>query len=596
MTRPATAALALTLVLGCTTPQPPPEADPASRRDPEAGPVVGKVGRYGEHAWLGIPYAQAPIGDLRWRAPRPAASWSDVRETLAVGSPCPQYTSRFAGVEGPEGTVVGDEDCLSLNVYAPRVAPGDVPSGDARLPVMVWIHGGGNVIGHAGFYDGGNLAVTENVVVVAVNYRLGPLGWLRHAALRGDGTTPEDRSGNYGTLDVIRALGWVRDNVAAFGGDPGNVTVFGESAGGRDVYALLQSPLARGLFHRAIVQSGGLRQADLVAAESPTDAVPPGDADSSGEVLLRLLQRDGTASDRDAAKAHAAGMSSEEIERYLRGKSAQELLAVYDPVRAGLIRVPQMFPDGTVLPAEDALESFAHADGHAGVPVMIGTNRDEEKLFLFADPSHVDYRLWILPRLVDAERYDAMSEHVTRLWKAIGADEPAAALARGGAPGVYLYRFDWDEEPTVAGADLGRMLGAAHAFEIPFVFGHFDLGPEINAIFTDENEPARRVLAAQMMSYWAEFARTGKPGRGTRGDLPAWEPGPRFMVLDTAAGGGLRMAEESLTEEAVLAAIPRDARLRDDEERCRVAREVIARASRLDASALDPSCRSGAAS
>jgi para-nitrobenzyl esterase len=224
---------------------------------------------------------------------------------------------------------------------------------------------------------------------------------------------------------------------------------------------------------------------------------------------------------------------------------------------------------------------------------MVGTNRDEDKLFLFADPENVGRILWLVPRLRDPDRYDALAEHMAMVWKAAGADEPAAALQRGGAPGVYVYRFDWDEAPSVLGADLSRMIGAAHVVEIPFVFGHFDLGKEANAMFTEENEPARRELSAQMMSYWAEFARTGNPGRGGRGDLPEWKPGPSYLVLDTAAGGGLRMSDETLTEETAFARIAADPRLRNDEERCRVARSALGHAHRLGEGDLPPACGAG---
>ena len=589
---------ALAMVVGCArrASEAPPVADPDSRRDPPAGPVVGSIGRYGSHVWLGIPYAAAPAGPRRWRAPQPAERWTEDRAALTVGSACPQFVVRLAGVEGKPGTIVGEEDCLFLNVYAPRAKPDQVPQEGARLPVMVWIHGGGNVIGHGGFYDGGNLAASENVVVVTINYRLGPLGWLRHASLRGADTTPAERSGNFGTLDTIRALEWVRDNIAAFGGDPGNVTIFGESAGGRDVFALLESPLARGLFHRAIVESGGLRRVTLEDGENLVDAASPGGRNSSGEQLLKLLVADGTATDREAAKARAAAMSNDEQAGYLRGKSAAELLSTYESGVVGLIDVPQMFPDGVVLPTADSLASFADPKGHATVPVLIGTNRDEDKLFLFADPENVRYLLWTVPRLRDADRFDARAQHMAQMWKAAGADEPAAALQRGGAPGVYVYRFDWDEQPTVLGADLGRMIGAAHVFEIPFVFGHFDLGREANASFVAANEPGRRELSGQMMSYWAEFARSGSPGKGRRGDLPEWKPAPAFVILDTAAGGGVHMSDETVTEEAALAGIASDPRLRTDEERCEAARATLTHAHRLVEADLPVVCRAASTS
>ncbi|MGH7859373.1 MAG: carboxylesterase family protein, partial [Candidatus Binatia bacterium] len=263
-------------------PPAPAKADPESRRSLPAGEVVGSTGRYGAHVWLGIPYAKPPVGALRWRAPEPREAWNGVREALAPPAVCAQLPSRFGGVESddPEKPV-GGEDCLYLNVYAPRFSPGEVPKAGSRLPVLFWIHGGGNVIGHASFYDGGNLAATHRVVVVALNYRLGPLGWFRHEALRAEAGSADDRSGNYGTLDLVRGLEWVRENVAGFGGDPGNVTIFGESAGGRNVFSLLLSPKARGLFHRAIVQSGGTGTAPVETAETLADATPPGHRNSS---------------------------------------------------------------------------------------------------------------------------------------------------------------------------------------------------------------------------------------------------------------------------------------------------------------------------
>src|SRR5262245_8269705 len=219
-----------------------PSADASSQRALPAGDVVGFTGSYGDHAWRGIPYAEPPVGALRWRAPRPLPRWSGEREALVSGAPCPQIASVYSGAPRGKKDIVGSEDCLVLDVYAPRFARDAVPSGAAALPVMLWIHGGGNTIGSASFYDGGHLAAAENVVVVVVQYRLGALGWLRHAALRAEGGSDADRSGNFGTLDTIRALEWVRDNVAAFGGDPQRVTIFGESAGGNNVFALLLSP------------------------------------------------------------------------------------------------------------------------------------------------------------------------------------------------------------------------------------------------------------------------------------------------------------------------------------------------------------------
>jgi para-nitrobenzyl esterase len=572
----ATALLAI-VATGCSkTERPVPAADPSSRRTTISGPVVGAVGDYDDHAWRGIPFAAAPVGALRWRAPQPAKAWTETREALRFASPCAQYASKFGGVPGKDGTIAGSEDCLYLNVYAPRFAPDAVPTGSARLPVMVWIHGGGNTIGEAGFFNGGHLAAAERVIVVTINYRLGPFGWMRHAALR-DGATPAEQSGNFGTLDQIAALTWVRDNIAAFGGDPDHVTIFGESAGGRNVFTLLLAPPAKGLFHRAIVQSGGLHTSDLIAAENPSDATPPGEPSSSGEAVLALLQSDGAATDRAGAKARAAAMSAGQLASYLRGRSTEQILGAYEPRPGiGMIEMPQVFPDGVVLPEVDAMQRFAAGDYHR-VPVMLGTTRDENKLFMFGDPKRVQQILWIYPRARDERMYNLSSEYLAKMWKATGADEPAAAM-RSNQDDVFVYRFDWDEEAKPLGANLPVLVGASHGFEIPFVFGHFDLGSEGNIIFSDDNEPGRIELSKRMMGYWAQFARTGDPGRGSDGSLPQWEAwnpaGNRFIILDTDAGGGVRMSPDSVTVASVLAALDADPRLTAVDERCSILGEL----------------------
>ncbi len=462
--RRAPIVLALLLACGGRPAAPPPaRPDPALRRTTTAGDVVGFTGRYGSAVWLGIPYAAPPVGPGRWRAPAPPARWTGVREATRNGAPCVQYAGPFGGIADVDrGAPAGSEDCLYLNVYAPRgAAPG------AGLPVMVWIHGGGNTVGHAGFYDGGNLAARENLVVVTVNYRLGPFGWFRHPALRGDDTSPAERSGNFGTLDHIQALAWVRDNAAAFGGDPSNVTIFGESAGGRDVMALLVAAPARGLFHRAVVQSGGTRFDPPGSAEGFANDWDPGASNASGDVLVRLLVAGGLARDASAAQEAVLATALDALARLLRERPAYDVLRAYPPnPNSELIDMPQVFGDGVVLPPGDALDAIRRGAQHH-VPVMLGTTRDEAKLFMFGDPALVRRWFGLLPRLRDPAAYDASAEYQSRMWKAIGADEPAAALAATQSEPVFVYRFDWDEEPTMLGADLSRMLGAAHAFEIP---------------------------------------------------------------------------------------------------------------------------------
>jgi len=581
-TRRLLACVAIPTVLGLVgcagePPTPAPVADSTSLRSLPVGDVVGATGQYGSHEWRGIPFAAPPVGERRWRSPAPAATWTGVREALAFGSPCSQIASPFAGVVDQEpGTYAGSEDCLYLNVYAPKSGPDDVPQGADRLPVMMWIHGGGNSIGHASFYDGGNLAASQDVVVVTINYRLGPFGWLRHASLRSTAVDDAEASGNFAILDQIAALEWVRENIAAFGGDPDNVTIFGESAGGRDVLALLTSPLASGLFHRAIVQSGSARALPLDEAEAFADEDHGGLPNSSNEILVRLLIGAGRASDRAGAIGVLATMDDAATARFLRETDAETLMTAYvtDDME-GIPDVPNVFGDGVVLPSESPLEALATPGGFNAVPVMLGTNRDEVKIFMFADPRSTRQLLGFLPRLRDPDRYNASAAAGTLAWKLIGADAPAAAMRRAGLDDVYVYRWDWDEEPSFLGTDLSEMVGAAHGFEIPFVFGHYDLGPRANRFWTDDNRAGRDVLSGQMMSYWAEFARTGRPGKGRDGDLPEWTPyaltpgEPTYIVLDTTADGGVRMSTDRPTSADVLAMIATDPNL--EGTRCEVA-------------------------
>lgn len=552
-------------------------------RDPPAGSVVGATSDYGSDMWLGIPYAEQPIDALRWRAPRPLAPWGGIRECLHFGPPCVQFTSIFGGVEGPEGEVVGREDCLSLNVWAPRLGPNG--PGAVRFPVMVWIHGGGNTIGSSAFYDGGRLAADRDVVVVSFNYRLGPFGWFRHAALHDDDATLEDTSGNFGTLDHIRALEWVRDNIASFGGDPNNVTIFGESAGGLNVMALLASPRAKGLFHRAIVQSGSSRTVTPAFAENFIDDSDPGSKDSSNEAVARLLVARRLQPDVGAARRYLRAAPPAEIAGLLHHARTDEILSLYPMFgRSGMIEMPKLIADGHVLPSEPILDALAHSGDADPVPVMLGTTRDENKLFMFVDEEWVWQIFGIIPWVYDARMYDINAEYMSKMWKALGADGPARVLTGAGRDAVYVYRFDWDEEPSRLGINLSQLLGASHGFEIPFIFGHFDLGRAANMIFTQGNLPGREELAGRMMAYWTAFAYDGDPGSGRDATLPEWQPWSdgQFIVLDTEAGGGIRMASDTVSKDELLAALGRDERLADPRDRCRVLRSLARWSSGID--------------
>lgn len=564
------AALLCALVLsGCrSNPEPPPrELLAASLRHPPAGSVVGSAGRYGGYQWRGIPYAVPPVNERRFRAPARLPRWQGTLEALDFGAPCPQYATAWGGdTEAPEGSLVGSEDCLFLNVYAPEAI------GDERLPVMFWIHGGGNYTGATSFYDGSRLASEQRVIVVTVNYRLGFLGWFLHEALA-KGQSARDGSGNYGTLDLIQGLEWVGENISAFGGDPGNVTIFGESAGGWNVLSLLASPLAEGRFHRAISQSGVLWSASRAQAANDADEPEPGDAFSSGETLLRLLVADGRAPDREAAQQVVAAMDATAIARFLRGRSVEELFAAYDPEGRGDYECPRVIEDGAVLPARPLVHVLAAGQPFHRVPLMLGTNKDEEKLFMLFDEEYARVWFGLLPQVRDKARYLRDARTITRTWRMMAVDELANALAPALPGELFAYRFDWDEEPTILGIDLGELVGAAHGLEIPFVFGHWFVGPQTGLVFDEDNLPGREALSQAMRSYWAEFAYRGHPGRGRGRELPGWRAwavgAPQFTVLDTEAGGGIRTERGARTPADLEQQILEDPSYTSTEERCR---------------------------
>lgn len=538
-----------------------------TKRSLADGEVIGGEGKYKSHAWLGIPFAAPPVGPLRWRAPKAAERWTTPLSATRFKSACVQPATVFVTNEEADGDVLGTEDCLYLNVWAPKFEPAKVPQGEARLPVMVWIHGGANSLGSAAAYDLGHLATAQKVIGVSVQYRLGPLGWFKNAALKeGEGDAVED-SGNYGTLDLIRALEWVRDNAAAFGGDPGNVTIFGESAGGQNVYSLLLSARAKGLFHRAIAQSPVLAKGTMAIAENYTDdAKAPGHRNSTNEVVARMLIAEGAA-DRAAAKKKAEDLGPAKIAAWLRAKSGAEIVRAYLKGNADaslrMLDMPLVFPDGTVEPAEPWAVAFGKP-GWNQVPVLTGSNHDEAKLFLFLDPKYTWKLFGKLPRIRDEARYESTSQTMSRLWKAKAVDDVAEAMIASGAPAVYAYRFDWNQLPTKLGTNLSKILGAAHGMEIQFAHGHFE--GQLATFLGEEGRVEREALSAAMMQHWGDFARNGKPGEQW---LP-YDPAPgaaKFLVLD-AAPAGIRMDTSVERSAQIVADLLADNRIPALKDKC----------------------------
>jgi para-nitrobenzyl esterase len=523
-------------------------------RSTEAGLVRGYGLPNGGDAWFGVPYAKPPMNELRWRPPQPVKPWSGVLDVKEPAHVCAQFVSPLTrGIADPDGDrVVGKEDCLYLNIYAPTRPPGGKP-----LPVMFWIFGGSNTGGHASQYDGSKLARMHDVVVVVVNYRLGALGWFRHPAILEAAADEATRSGNWGDLDLQHALHWVQKNIANFGGDPGNVTIFGQSAGGQNVLSLLLSPTAKGLFHKAIVQSGShLPSNSVAAAVNFSDDAEAGSEFSGREIVNSILVRDGKAADRGAAKQLQLKMSDADIGALLYAQDAAALLKLYSPEGEHPYWATQKIVDGAVLPLGYGMELF-EAGRYNRVPVMLGSTRDDANIYYWGEPR------WREVLQKSPRDYAKFMAYLNEADRANEEEVLARALSAQQAGGVFSYRFDWDELGELQGIDLGAAVGASHSFEVAFMFADWSFGflplvvmyPE----YPEDRKPARVALSKSMTSYWTNFAYTGAPARGRDSKEVEWQAwqnaagSPKTLLLDTEKGGGIRMT----TQEIVVADLKR---------------------------------------
>ena len=527
---PALAAL-LVAAAGCgptETAEPPAPASIDAEVAVTGGSIQGIVGADGLKQYHGIPFAAAPVGERRWAPPAAVEPWEGVRDASAPGPGCVQQGDQGGFYDTATAVASMDEDCLTLNVWtrASHVEEG--------LPVMVWIHGGGLTVGSGDAYPGETLT-TKGVVLVTINYRLGPFGFFAHPALTAESAS--GTSGNQGFRDQIAALAWVRDNIASFGGDAGNVTIFGESAGSMSVSLLQASPLARGLFHRVIGQSGGIFGPMTFRDRSTPYAKS---AESIGEEFAAAL----------AAEGEDASLQA------LRALSAEHVLSTFlsNPAFSGGLGIV----DGEVLPDEAA--AIFEAGEQADVPVLIGSNADEgTALFPYIAPAYGEgaaglaaYVEASLPEVAEeiGEHYPAGDDdaQATEAWLELYADGAFTYAMRAWARSMatvpsdaYLYWFTW--APPIAEAER---YGAFHAAEIGYVFGNLDL---FDAVPTD----ADRALSDQMATIWATFARTGNPNAE---GLPQWPAYTReneaYMEFgkDTGAKSGLRLARMELFERA----------------------------------------------
>ncbi len=495
-------------------------------RQTAEGVVVGEINRENNtQSWKGVPYAKPPVGELRWQEPQAPDKRTVPLKTTAFSNMCPQYIDHDRNPSTP-WVIQGNEDCLYLNIWRPDTE-------EKNLPVFFWIHGGGNSIQWPllSNTDGSVLAGKKNMVVVTVNYRLGPMGFFNHPALKsGSSEDKKTDSGNFALLDIIQALKWVQANIGYFGGNAGNVTVVGESAGAFNIVSLMASPLTEGLFHRAVSQSGGVRV-----------STPEKGARHVEEVMTKLLVKNGNVPDEKAASAIIKQMSLPEIGAYLRSKTAEEFLETYsEGPTVGMIRIPNNFLDGTVLPL-DIYKAFKSGK-YNKVPVILGTNKEEVKLFLRLDKTFMpwtrDGSLFSDPK--KGELYTLAAKYQSDGWKVMGVDNIARILrSNAGQPDVYAYQFLWGAgglKDSVIRAPFGLLLGACHAMEIDFVFGteKTSLGPYA---FIPKNRTGRVMLSESMMDYWSQFARTGNPNREGSG-LPLWQSwsnakgAPKTILLD----------------------------------------------------------------
>ncbi|WP_169515247.1 carboxylesterase/lipase family protein [Amycolatopsis benzoatilytica] len=466
----------------------------------------------GEHrTFAGIPFAAPPTGDRRWRAPAPVSRWHGIRPATAAGNACPQPATDGAG----RRTVIGDEDCLYLNVTTPA------EPGHSRRPVLVWVPGGGFLTGAGSDYDPARLAVEGDVVVVTVNYRLGALGFLDEPAFGGQW------AGNYGLADQQAALRWVRANIHAFGGDSRNVTLAGQSAGAFSVCAQLASPAARGLFDKAIVQSGPCGNNFV----SQPDAQRRGDRFAAG--LGCTAPADVAACLRAVPAATLAGQDT--ADAFRADNRLQDL--PWSPV-AGTTALPRQ--------PLDALRAGAAA----GVPLIQGVDRDEVRPFVALENDArgkpvtaasypVALRALFGPgsgRVLaeyPADRFPtpgiALATMLTDRGAKLGAC-PAAAADRAAAryAPVYAYEFAQDDGQRI----LDFPLGAAHGSELPYLFDGTFAGPRATP------PSAERIsLARQLIGYWSAFARTGDPASAGSPRWPRYRP-DAAMPSFTAAGIG----------------------------------------------------------
>ena len=500
-----------------------------------------------------IPYAQAPVGDLRWKAPRKIIS--PLKILPKENNFCIQRPSNLGGADG-NYFFVGTEDCLYLDIFTPKEIE------NKNLPVMFWIHGGGNTSGLKDLYDFSKMVSKHNVIVVRINYRLGPFGWFTHPAIQ-NYQKGDDRSSNFGTLDIIMALRWVNENIEKFGGNSNNVTIFGESAGGHNVLSLLASNKAKGLFHKAISMSG------YTTSISPLDAYKPLNKSvtsnySSERVVKNLI-------DNHKIFKNIKINDNERIREALLNISSEDFFKLYAE-RESYEELPLLTSDGIVVPLIGLKEALSKKEYVNMVPTIAGSNRDEVKLWLASARYFVDLKYSLFGSILGVPKvtlnneasFEAFNFYRSSAWKIRGVDTPLKSLSIAGNNELYAYRYDWDDHRKLFVANFKKLIGAAHATEIPLLTGNMDLvgGYPLSDLIYPPSF-SKRYLSKNMMKFWTTFAKTGAPGDSSNSVL--WEPylskgdASYYLILDNKKN--LSMADDNISFKSLTKQLSADNRL-----------------------------------
>ena len=529
-----------------------------------SGVVKGEFHR-GVYIWEDIPYALPPVGELRWKAPRKIEFSSELILPKTKNF-CIQRTSNFGGsaeYADEDDLLSGSEDCLYLDVFAP------LNKSKKLLPVMFWIHGGGNTSGLKDLYDFRKLVKKHDVIVVRINYRLGPFGWFTHPAIQGF-QNDVDKTSNFGTLDIISALEWVNENITLFGGDSNNITIFGESAGGHNVLSLLVSKRAKGLFHKAISMSG--YTTSFSTENAYRQDIQSFSSDHTSWKIVNKIVNDVSQEKKQSE------YENKEIRKILLSMSGKEFYKYYSD-RKSYEEIPLLTNDGIVIPKNGLRNALSKTEYVNNVPTMIGSNRDEVKFWLAFSEYFVELDYSIggsilgLPKisLKDEGAYEAFNYYRSTAWKIRGVDEPLNSLAMTGNKNLYSYRFDWDDQRRFVIANFKQIFGATHALEVPLLAGDNTLvGGRPVSNFIYPRGISFFYISRNMMRFWTNFAKTGEPGLSSNNVM--WGPYTAnkldvksFMVLDNKKN--LRMSSSNTNLKILTKELFYDERL-NKEEKC----------------------------